>query len=71
MSHYSTVPEYTVEESEKTHPTENKLLNFVRDLQVDIQVLYQELTKLEGFSGRIADDIRVLELSVSGQELQD
>ncbi len=60
----STVPEFSVEESERTHPTEKQLDSFVQDLQVDTQVLYQELTKLEGFCGRIVDDIRVLALSL-------
>ncbi len=58
------VPEFTVE-SEKIPLTEKQLDNFVqmlRDLEVDSAVIYRELTKLEGFSGRIADDIRALVL---------
>ncbi len=66
MSQPSTVPEYLVEESKTIHRTK-ALDSFVTDLEVDIQVLYQELIKLEGFSGRIADDIRVLVLSLQEQ----
>ncbi len=71
MSQHSTEPEYSVVESEKIHPMASKLVSFVQDLQVDIQVLYQELTKLEGFCGRIADDCRVLELSLQDMEHRD
>ena len=65
MSQSSTEPEYSVEVSEKMHLTEKQLASLSQmlcDLEVDIQVLYKELTKLEGFSGRIADDIKVLAL---------
>ncbi len=64
-------PEYILAASERIHLTEKQLANFVLELQdlvVDTKVLSTELTKLEGFSGRIADDIRALVLSV--QELQ-
>ncbi len=65
MSQPSTAPEYILEESKIIHRTK-ALDNFVTDLEGDIQVLYRELTKLEGFCGRIADDIRVLQLSLQG-----
>ncbi len=65
MSQSSTEPEYILEESEKTLLTVRQLDNLILNLQdteVDSQVLHKELTKLEGFSGRIADDIRALVL---------
>ncbi len=68
MNHPSRVPEYSVEESVKTLHMAKLQDSFVQDLQVDIQVLYQELTKLEGFCGRIVDDIRVLALSQRGTQ---
>jgi len=64
MNQHSTEPEFIVQESAKTLLTGKQLVSFVQDLQVDIQVFYKELTKLEGFSGRIADDIRALALLV-------
>ncbi len=70
----SMVPEYSLEESEKTLLTVKQLDNFVqllRDMEVDSAVLYRELTKLEGFSGRIADDIRALVLLVSDLESKE
>ncbi len=63
----SSTPEFIVAES-KTILKTKALVSFVTDLQVDMAVLYQELTKLEGFSGRIADDIRVLALSLQDTE---
>ncbi len=65
MSQSSTEPEFILEESEKTLLTERQLDNLIRnlrDMEVDSVVLHKELTKLEGFSGRIADDIRALVL---------
>ncbi len=65
------VEEYSVVESERTVLTVKQLDNLIRNLQdteVDSKVLSTELTKLEGFSGRIADDIRGLVLLL--QELQ-
>ncbi len=67
MSPPSVEPEYILQESEKTLLTVRQLDNFVlmlQDLEVDSKVLSTELTKLEGFSGRIADDIRALVLLV-------
>jgi len=61
-------PEFILADSEKIHPMENKLDSFVQDLLVDTQVLYKELTRLEGFCGRIVDDIRALELLAQEQE---
>ncbi len=55
--------EYILETTGKTHLTEKQLDNLIQNLQdveVDSRVLYKELTKLEGMSGRIADDIRIL-----------
>ncbi len=74
MSLSSTEPEYIVQESAKILLTEKQLDNFaqvLKDLEVDSAVLYREFTKLEGFSGRIAADIRELALLVSDMELQD
>ncbi len=70
MSQPSTVPEYTVA-SEKIALTEKQLDNLIlnlQDMEVDSQVLHKELTKLEGFSGRIADDIRALVLLLREQQ---
>ncbi len=67
MSQHSSEPEFILEESEKIPLTVKQLDNLLRelrDLEVDTKVLSTELTKLEGFSGRIADDIRALVLSV-------
>ncbi len=61
-------PEYSVVESEKIVLTEKQLANLIQnlqDLEVDSRVLLKEFTKLEGFSGRIADDIRALGLLLS------
>ncbi len=71
MKEHSMVEEYSVVESERTVLTVKQLDNLIRNLQdteVDSKVLSTELTKLEGFSGRIADDIRGLVLLL--QELQ-
>ncbi len=71
MKEHSMVAEYSVEESERTVLTVKQLDNLIRNLQdteVDSKVLSTELTKLEGFSGRIADDTRALVLLL--QELQ-
>ncbi len=72
MSPSDMEPEYIVELSEKIALTGKQLANFVlalRDLEVDSRVLSTELTKLEGFSGRIAGDIRELVLLL--QDMQD
>ncbi len=71
MNQFSRVPEYTVEESGKIRLTGKQLGSFVQDLLVDTVVLHKEFTKLEGFSGRIVDDIRALELYLSGMEHRD
>ena len=68
MNQARSVPEYILAESEKILPMGNLQASFVQDLRVDIQVLYKELTKLEGFCGRIADDIKALALLESEQE---
>ncbi len=65
MSRQVPEPEFILAEPEKTVLTVKQLDNFVRilrDMEVDSVVLYKELSKLEGFSGRIADDIRALVL---------
>ncbi len=41
------------------------------DLEVDLQVLRKELTRLDSFSGRIGNGLRDLRLSLSEQELLD
>ncbi len=67
-------PEYTLADSEKIHHMVNQQDNFdqvLKDLEVDSAVLYRELTKLEGFSGRIAEDIRALVSLVVERELSD
>ncbi len=61
------VTESSLVVSEKTLLTARQLDNLdlvLRDMEVDSKVLSTELTKLEGFSGRIADDIRALVLSL-------
>ncbi len=63
----SIVPEYLVEQSEETVLMANRhncLIQELSDMAVDLAVLYKELTRLEGFSGRIADDCKALELSL-------
>ncbi len=65
------VPEYILEESEKTHLTEKQPGCLIRDyqaVQADLALLYQELNISVDILGRIRDSVRVLELSVS--ELQ-
>ncbi len=64
-------PEFILEESERTVLTVKQLqclLQNLEDLEVDSRVLFQELTKLEGFSGRIVDDIRGLALLLRVKE---
>ncbi len=71
MSQPSVEPEFILAESARTVLTAKQLDNLgqmLRDLEVDTRVLYKELTKLEGFCGRIADDIRVLALLVWERE---
>ncbi len=71
MSPSEQVPEYILEVSEKTLLTVKQLDNFVhqlRDLEVDSKVLSTELSKLDGFSGRIADDIRALVLLLQAMQ---
>ncbi len=68
MNQLTNSPEFILEESEKTHLTAKQLDNFVQnllDLGVDIKVLSTELSKLEGFSGRIGEDIRALGLCLA------
>jgi len=65
MSRQVPEPEFILAEPEKIPLTGKQLDNFVQmlqDMEVDSAVLFRELTKLEGFSGRIADDIRALVL---------
>ncbi len=71
MKQPSTVPEYSVEESGKIRHMGSKLDSFVQellDLEVDSVVLYKELTRLEGISGRIRDSLRELRQSLVEQE---
>ncbi len=67
----STEPEFTLEESERIPLMEKQLAYLSQtllDLEVDSVVLYKELTKLEGMSGRITDSLRELRLSVQEQQ---
>ncbi len=71
MNPYSVEPEFTLVESEKIHLTGKLLASFVQELlelEVDTAVLYKELTRLEGTSGRIRDSLHVLRQSVLEQE---
>ncbi len=63
--------ESTKVESEKMHRMENLracLIQDYLDKEVDLAVLFQELTKLVGLLGRIGDSYRAQRLSVSEQE---
>ncbi len=70
MNQSSMEPEYILEESGKMPLTGNQLACIIQellDLEVDSVVLFKELTRLEGISGRIRDSLQGLRLSV--QEL--
>jgi len=74
MNPHSVEPEFTVLDSAKIALTANQLANLIQELralEVDSVVLYKEVSKLEGFSGRIADDIRALVLSLRELESQE
>jgi len=67
MSQYKTEPEYSVEESVKTHPMENKLGCSNRSylaVQADLALLYQELNISVDILGKIRDSVHVLEQSL-------
>lgn len=61
-------------ESEKIHLTEKVLDNFARDylaLLADSELLLKDFTGVEDMLRNIIASLRVLEVSVSEQELQD
>ncbi len=60
MNQSTGVPEYILEESEKTHPMEKQLACLIQgllDQQVDLAVLSGELKSLAGMSTRIGDSM--------------
>ncbi len=61
MNQSQTVPEYSVEESEKTHLTVKQLVcisQMLLDQEVDSRVLQKELESLVDLSGRISVSLR-------------
>ncbi len=67
----SVEPEYIVQELEKIPLTGKQLactVQILLDLEVDLVVLYKELTRLEGISGRIRDSVQGLRLSLQERE---
>ncbi len=62
-----TVPEYIVEELAEMSPMEKRLSYIVQtllDLEVDLEVLSRERTKLDDTSARIQNSVRGLRLSL-------
>ncbi len=72
MNQYSTTPEFTVEQSEKTLLTGNQLAFIVHqllDLEVDSVVLSKELKDLVGLSERIVILLREARQSLEREQL--
>ncbi len=63
--------EYTLEESEKIHPTVNRQDCTSRNLEevaVELRLLSQELTMSADILGKIRDSVHVLQLSLEEPE---
>ncbi len=63
MNQFSTEPEYTLEESVKIPLMGNKLVSFDRDwqaLQVDLEVLSRQVTRLVDTSSEIEESFKDL-----------
>ncbi len=72
MNPWSTVPEYSVEESEKIPLTE-KLQDYTNQIslvqvQAELSLLSKELSISVDILGRILDSVRVLEQSLEEQQ---
>lgn len=62
MNPYMTIPEYSVVQSERTHPMEKRLAytsQTLLDLVVDLEILSKDLQRLVAFSTRIKTSLFV------------